>query len=225
MDSYERIKFLVALALTAIAGCVDAIGLLKLKHLFVSFMSGDSTHIAVAIGGGRWLDALAPAAIVALYLAGVIAGRLIAHLSRLWHRPLILLAEAALLLIAALVSLSGSTVTLPMALAMGMQSAAMHRVGQTKVHLTYVTGTLVNFAEKLTDALIPSSRTGRWQWLPYLLQWLALVAGAALGALGYGAWSIRALIAPTALLVVLALITFVSSRTNVGQIEPLGGRA
>jgi uncharacterized membrane protein YoaK (UPF0700 family) len=108
---------------------------------------------------------------------------------------------------------------------MGMQSAAMHRVGQTKVHLTYVTGTLVNFAEKLTDALLPgsSNRQERWQWLPYLLQWLALVTGAALGALAYATWSIRALIAPAALLIVLALI--VSSRTNLAQIEELGGRA
>ena len=225
MDSYERGKFLIALALTGIAGCVDAIALLKLKHLFVSFMSGDSTHIAVSMGGGRWAEALFPAAIVALYLLGVIAGRLLAHLSRLWHRPLILLAEALLLLIAALVSETRLTVMLPMALAMGMQSSAMHRVGQTKVHLAYVTGTLVNFAEKMTDDLLARDRRQRWQWLPYFLQWLALVTGAVLGALAYGAWRIRALLAPAGTLAVLALITFIFSRTDLGQIEELGGRA
>ena len=36
MNSYERGKFLVALVLTGVAGCVDAIGFLLLKHLFVS---------------------------------------------------------------------------------------------------------------------------------------------------------------------------------------------
>jgi uncharacterized membrane protein YoaK (UPF0700 family) len=225
VNSYERGKFLIALALTGIAGCVDAIAVLKLKHLFVSFMSGDSTHIAVAMGRGNWAEALSPAAIVALYLSGVIAGRLLAHLSRLWHRPLILLIEALLLLSAALAFQTRLAVMVPMALAMGMQSAAMHRVGQTKVHLAYVTGTLVTFAEKLTDALVPGSGVERWQWIPYLLQWLALVIGAVLGAIGYGPWRMHTLLAPAATLAVLALITFASSRTGLGQIEELGGRA
>jgi uncharacterized membrane protein YoaK (UPF0700 family) len=224
MDSYERGKFLVALALTGVAGCVDAIAFLKLKHLFVSFMSGDSTHIAVATSGGMWAQALSPATIVALYLFGVIVGRLLAHLSRLWHRPLILLLEALLLLTAALVSQAHSMVMLPMALAMGMQSAAMHRVGQTKVHLAYVTGTLVNFAEKLTDALISGCHSERWQWLPYLLQWVALIIGAALGAQAYGAWRIEALLAPSAALGAFALVTALLSRSGADQAEELGGR-
>jgi hypothetical protein len=61
--------------LTGVAGCVDAMAFLKLKHLFVSFMSGDSTHIAVAASAGMWAEALSPAAIVALYLLGVAVGR------------------------------------------------------------------------------------------------------------------------------------------------------
>lgn len=224
MDSYERDKFLVALALTGVAGCVDATAFLKLRHLFVSFMSGDSTHVAVAASAGTWAEALSPAAIVALYLLGVAVGRLLAHLSRLWHRPLILLAAALLLVTAALASEGRSMVMLLMAFAMGMQTAAMHRVGATTIHLTYVTGTLVSFAEKLTDALIPGSGAERWQWLPYLPQWIALVIGAALGALAYRAWGIRALLAPAATLGALALITFLASRSGLGQIEELGGR-
>lgn len=224
MDSCERGKFLIALALTGVAGCVDATAFLKLKHLFVSFLSGDSTHIAVAASAGMWGEALFPAAIVALYLVGVAAGRLLAHLSRLWHRPLILLAEALLLVIAALVSEGRSMVMLPMALAMGMQSAAMHRVGEMRIHLTYVTGALVNFAEKLTDALIPGRHTKQWQWLPYLLQCIALVLGAALGALAYRAWGIRALLAPAVTLGALAVTTFLSSRSGLDQVEELGGR-
>jgi uncharacterized membrane protein YoaK (UPF0700 family) len=223
MDPYERAKFLIALTLTAVAGCVDAIAFLKLKHLFVSFMSGDSTLFAVAMSGGAWTEAVLPARIVVLYLLGVIVGRLLAHLSRRWHRPLILFIEALLLVVGAL--MAGSRVMLPMALAMGMQSATMHRVGETKIHLTYVTGTLVNFAEKLTDAVIRGHRGQRWQWLPYLLQWLTLVIGAALGALVYRAWGINAVLAPAATLGLLALITFLSSRSGLDGVEELGGRA
>lgn len=90
MDSFERAKFIIALVLMSIAGWVDATAFLRLKHLFVSFMSGDSTHIATALGGAVWTEARFPAAIVTVYLSGVIAGRLLAHLSRQWHRPAIL---------------------------------------------------------------------------------------------------------------------------------------
>ena len=224
MDSYERAKFIIAVMLMGIAGCVDAIGLLRFRHVFVSFMSGDSTQIAVALGGGTWTEARFPAAIVALFLAGVVAGRILSHLSRVWHQPLILFVEAVLLLLAALVLQTRWAVMVPIALAMGLQSAAMHRVGQMRVHLTYVTGTLVSFAEKLTDAFVMGG-TERWQWLPYLLQWTGLVVGAVLGALAYRAWRIEALLAPAAVLAALVVITFVSSRADVGQIERLGGRA
>lgn len=220
MESHERDKFLLAVVLTAIAGCVDAVGFLKLGHLFVSFMSGDSTHIAVALGDGVWHEARFPAAILVVYLAGVSAGRQLAHFSTRWHRPLILFVEAWLLLIS-VISPTRLAAMLPMALAMGMQSAAMHRVGQTKVHLTYVTGTLVNFAEKLTDAVLLGHRAERWQWLPYLLQWIALVLGAALGAITYGTWGMKALGVPAAALVMAA---FVASRADFDQIERLGGR-
>lgn len=225
MDSYERGKFLVAIVLTGIAGWVDATAFLSIKRLFVSFMSGDSTHIAVALGSGVWTEALFPAEIVAVYLSGVVAGRLFAHLSRVWHRPVILSVEAVLLLIAVLASQTRLTLMLPLALAMGMQSAAMHRVGQTKVHLAYVTGTLVNFAEKLTDAVVGGSGADRWQWFPYFLQWLTLVTGAGLGALAYQTWRMEALLAPAAVLAMLALVTLASSRVDLGRIERLGGRA
>jgi uncharacterized membrane protein YoaK (UPF0700 family) len=222
MDSYDRGKLLVAIVLTGIAGAVDAIGFLRLK-LFVSFMSGDSTHIAVGLGGGPWTAAGFPAAIVALYLSGVIMGRLLAQLSGLWHRPLILFIEAILLMGAALASHTRTTVMMPLALAMGLQSAAMHRVGQTRVHLTYVTGALVSFAERLTDALV--LRTERWQWLPYLLQWLALVLGATLGANAYATWRMKALLAPAGILGALAIMTVLASRTYLGPPERLGGRS
>jgi hypothetical protein len=46
-----------------------------------------------------------------------------------------------------------------------------------------------------------------------------------LGAFGYEVWHMRALLATAATLAVLALVTFASSRTDLGQIQELGGRA
>jgi Protein of unknown function (DUF1275) len=44
----------VATMLAALAGMVDVIGYLHLKGLFVSFMSGNSTQLAAALGRGDW---------------------------------------------------------------------------------------------------------------------------------------------------------------------------
>src|SRR5215472_19023315 len=47
----------LAAMLAALAGMVDAIGYLHLKGLFVSFMSGNSTQLAVSLGQGNLAEA------------------------------------------------------------------------------------------------------------------------------------------------------------------------
>src|SRR5689334_8967098 len=56
LDSRQNI--LLACALSALAGYVDGIGLLHLGGLFVSFMSGNSTRMAVSLADGQWPAAL-----------------------------------------------------------------------------------------------------------------------------------------------------------------------
>ena len=46
-----------------------------------------------------------------------------------------------------------------MALAMGLQNAAMNRIGQQAVSLTYITGTLVRCARQLAEAVTKRSGT------------------------------------------------------------------
>ncbi len=50
MDEAALGDLLLAAALIAVAGFVDAIGFLTLGHLFVSFASGNSTQFAIAVG-------------------------------------------------------------------------------------------------------------------------------------------------------------------------------
>ena len=45
---------ILALLLTAIAGFLDAIGYAQLHHLFVSFMSGNSTHLGMSLALHDW---------------------------------------------------------------------------------------------------------------------------------------------------------------------------
>ncbi len=195
----------LAAALLAIAGFVDAVGFLTLGHLFVSFASGNSTQFAIGVGGVVLSKTSAAGGLVGLFVAGVVGGRLLAIAAKDWRRPAILIVESALLGAAALVPLSGVRPAFLMAVAMGAQNGVLHKAGQTRTALTYVTGTLVNFGERLADALCREGPAGAW--VPYLVLWLGIICGGAAGAAAYGAWGIRALLIPMACVLVLAAAT------------------
>lgn len=195
----------LAICLIAIAGYVDAIGFLKLGHLFVSYMSGNTTQFAVAASQGAASKAGEAGGIVALFVAGVVLGRLLALWAKQWRRPAILILDAALLGLAALAAFSPAAIV-PIVLAMGIQNEAIRKAGETKTALTYVTGTLVSLGETIADAFGAEPKE-RWAWVPYLLLWIGLVIGAAIGAQIYAELGVKALLWPAAALVLLAAIT------------------
>jgi Protein of unknown function (DUF1275) len=61
--------------LAALAGIVDSIGYLHLRGLFVSFMSGNSTQLAAALGQGELTGVATIAELIALFVLGAAAGR------------------------------------------------------------------------------------------------------------------------------------------------------
>src|SRR5579862_5191141 len=141
----------LAISLTTVAGYVDAVGLLKLGNFFVSFMSGNSTQFGVSLGHGHFDKAREAGIIIALFVVGVIAGHLWAKETGQWRRPAVLIVDAALLGLAAFIAASPFSFV-PMVLAMGLQNAALHKAGEIKTSLTYVTGSLVSFGENIADA-------------------------------------------------------------------------
>jgi uncharacterized membrane protein YoaK (UPF0700 family) len=195
----------LATALLAIAGFVDAVGFLTLGHLFVSFASGNSTQFAIAIGGVSVSNASSAGALVGLFVVGVVGGRTLAIAAKDWRRPAILIAETLLLGAAALVPLSGLRAAFLMALAMGAQNAVVHQAGRTRTSVTYVTGTLVSFGERLADALFSAGPVAAC--IPYLIFWTALVCGGAAGGIAHTEYGIRALVIPTAGVLILAAAT------------------
>src|SRR5579862_1514670 len=67
----------MAVLLAGLAGMVDAIGYIRLQHLFVSYMSGNSTQFAIAIGRGRFAEAGQILALIVLFVIGAAGGRLL----------------------------------------------------------------------------------------------------------------------------------------------------
>ena len=184
LDSRRNIA--LACALSALAGFVDAIGYLQLGGLFVSFMSGNSTRMGVAIAHAHWQTAAEALGLVALFVIGAAAGSLIVLGHGAYRQPFVLLAEALLLAVAALAYSFGqpSLAVAAIVLAMGLENAVFQIHGGAGLGLTYVTGALVKVGQLMAKALTGGSR---WAWAPNLLLWAALVAGSVLGALAY-AW-------------------------------------
>ncbi|HEX7923019.1 MAG TPA: YoaK family protein [Bradyrhizobium sp.] len=180
----SRRNLALACALSALAGYVDGIGYLHLGGLFVSFMSGNSTRLGVTLAEGHWQHALEALELIVLFVAGAAAGSLVV-LSRIPHRqPLILLVEALLLMAAALAYAYGlpNAAVAAIVLAMGLENAVFQLEGGAGLGLTYVTGALVKAGQLIAAALTGGAP---WAWLPNLLLWAALVAGALTGALAY----------------------------------------
>ncbi|MGV3478858.1 MAG: YoaK family protein [Sphingobium sp.] len=181
MIRHDRHAQRLAICLAMLAGFVDAVGFLKLGGLFVSFMSGNSTRLAVGLSEGSsfaWRAAL----LITAFVVGVVGGSLLPATK---NRPRAVLAMvAALLLAAALADLLGmnNAAIGAMALAMGCANTVFQRDGEVSIGVTYMTGTLVKLGQRIADALRGGAPTA---WIPYLLLWLGLVAGAVAGSIGY----------------------------------------
>lgn len=115
MKRDDLARLLLSIALIAVAGCVDAIGFLETGHLFVSFMSGNSTQFTVGLAHLDWSKATLPGLFVGIFFIATFVGRLAEIYARGWSRPLILACEAVLLTAAGLV-LSPTTAALTQAL-------------------------------------------------------------------------------------------------------------
>lgn len=179
-----------AAALAAVAGYVDTIGFLKAGGFFVSFMSGNSTRLAVGLVRGS-PSAPTAAGLIGAFVLGVMVGTAVNGEGRRCTRW-VLLIVASLLAMAALMDETGfgALSIFVAAAAMGAENATFAHEGEGPIGLTYMTGTLVKVGQRLVQVLQGKTGTG-WFW--FLLLWAALVSGGVLGALAYGAAGFRGL--------------------------------
>jgi uncharacterized membrane protein YoaK (UPF0700 family) len=190
------------------AGYVDALGFLKLGGFFVSFMSGNTTRLGVGLAGMSWHAALA-GTLIAIFVVGVVVGSLVGHVAGS-QRPAAVLALVAVLLgVAAGFSMLGVTggAIAAMALAMGAENAVFERGGEVSIGLTYMTGTLVRFGQRLTGALLGGKAFG---WVSYLFLWTGLAGGAVAGAAAYPHWGLNGLWIAAAAAAIFAAIAAVA---------------
>jgi uncharacterized membrane protein YoaK (UPF0700 family) len=189
--TYRRRYWFLAAALSALAGYADANAFVHLGGYFVSFMSGNSTRLGVGLAE-RLESAAIAGGLIALFVLGVIAGALINSTGTKAGSTRVLAAVATTLTLAsALASAGAAYFAIPLlACAMGALNAVFQRDGEVSIGLTYMTGTLVRMGQRIANALKGGDR---WDWGPYLLLWMGLVLGGALGAFVYGRIGLSAL--------------------------------
>lgn len=173
----------LAMGFAGLAGFVDAIGFLKSGGLFVSFMTGNSTRLAVGLAEATSTGAAA-AALIALFVLGVAIAAMFTA-ARGTHRKAAAASLVAFLLTAAAIfqSIDWNLPALALlCLAMGASNTIFQRDGEVSVGVTYMTGTLVRLGYRIADAFRGQRQS---EWLPYFLIWLALVIGGVAGALTF----------------------------------------
>ena len=190
MQSYDRQRQGLAVSLACLAGYVDAVGFLSAGSYFVSFMSGNTTRLAVDLATD-WRTAVTPALLIAGFVFGVASGALVAIRSGQRRKPLVLGIVASLLICAAIAdSIDQRTVSLAfLVMAMGALNNTFQRDGEVTIGLTYMTGALVRLGQAIGAALAGERRSG---WGGYLLLWAGLALGALGGALASMHWSAMA---------------------------------
>lgn len=183
-----------AVASAALAGFVDGAAFLQLGGFFVSFMSGNSTRAGVGIASGSAHAAIA-IGLIAAFVAGVAAGSTAAR--RGAGPGLRMALVTGTLVLTALLSTPGWSLAggLGLALAMGAMNTVFEENGENRFGVTYMTGALVRVGQRLAGAAAGEPALA---WLPYLLLWAALVAGAAAGAALFHLWGAGALWIATA---------------------------
>lgn len=193
MHALNRPTLMLAFCLSALAGCVDAIGFLQLSGHFVSFMSGNTTQLAVGLAQGNMSHVMLLGMIIGLFVAGSMLGTFVNYGSSIKKRAANVLMLVSLLLAGAALTYGAgmplAAIAL-MALAMGAENAVFQRSGDIAIGLTYMTGTLAKLGQRLASVFLGG---GSFAWLPYLLLWISLMIGGVTGAALYYAFGMHSL--------------------------------
>jgi len=233
----DVIKAAVALAVTLVAGFVDIVGYLAIYHIFTAHVTGTTVHLGRDLASRHWAAAAMAATVLGGFLFGSIVGRAVIEAgARLRIRRvasiniaaetslLILFVPLSKLLILSNTSQKACALLALLAVAMGLQTATLTRIGALTIHTTFVTGMINKLAQLLSHVLFYSydiflaSKAGEKTHYRRLQHasarqasfffsiWGFYLLGAILGTLLYFQIGVRSMYAP-AFLLVLTIVT------------------
>jgi len=230
--------FIIAVLLAWIAGFVDAVGYVSVANVFPAHMSGNTAAFGAHLGGGQFSDIAERAFAIPMFVVGVFLGALMGRAmqdKKLRRRfapsfileGLLLTAFVALTFgLKAPVWISGSRafpLVAMLAIAMGLQNATLRRARGLAVRTTFITGILVNMAERAAGyvarvfdrrrsrhpAMEARRRKERKEALKYALLWCGMFFGAASGAALEMRWGTQVVLLPVCGLIVITIQDFI----------------
>ena len=229
----NRISYAVVSLLAAIAGFVDAVGFITLSRIYVANMSGNSVAVGIQLAFSYWPESLRRLWPILAFVVGMLFCRILVEFGAQLHLRYVtsvaLLCEIVFLApvcLAAWSSPDSQTLYVGLlALAMGIQNAAITNVQSVTIHTGFVTGillkTVIEFAKYLIwvyDCVVVGTHSAAYVftrsfkqksfqltlWLAFI--WCSYVFGACLGTWGQQAFHLRALVFPLlGLLLVIAI--------------------
>ncbi len=158
----ENLPLFVAALLTWIAGFVDAVGFVSLGRIYTANMSGNSVAVGIQAASQNWPEMVHRLWPVLFYVAGLLLCRILIEIGARERiraiASLAFLGEIALLVPACLATSSHAAADsylyiALLALAMGVQNAALTRFSSLTLHTGFVTGTLLKMSEEFTKFL------------------------------------------------------------------------
>lgn len=204
----------IAWLLAFVAGFVDVQGFLSFGGYFVSFLSGNSTRLGVALVGGTE-SATRLAGIIAAFVIGAAVGSLCGVFGARWRQSAMLWFATVMVVTSTLIQHAGYAYV-----GIGLLAAAMGAVNgvftdgrEVTIGVTYMTGTLVKLGQRLGAALRGEPLR---EALPYFLHWCGLVLGGVAGTIAFRRHLENALWIPAAIMAVLAIAVKQLAR-NGGQ--------
>ncbi|MCF6776138.1 DUF1275 domain-containing protein [Thiotrichales bacterium 19X7-9] len=177
------INLIIQFIFTAVAGWADTAGFLIVAHVFVSFMSGNSTQLMVALVQNNLIITLTMIVVITGFVFGVIIGEIVRHkVKRRFTFIVLLLESIALWLVILFVFFNDSKFFfLPIfSFAMGLHNTSLYKENSLLVK-TYISGTLVSLGQAIAKACV--SRENLKLVLNPLIVFIGFVIGAITGAL------------------------------------------
>lgn len=241
LTSLEKIN--LAFAMTWAAGFVDLVGFVSLYGLYTSHMTGNTVGMAREISLLDWPGVVRHGWPIATFVFGLMLGAFIYEAEKRRSIPVpfppAILLEAILLgiFIAAATGTNFKADIPPqpaakfflmvalLAVPMGIQNVVIRKVGGINVYTTFVTGSLVKFAESLSEYLFwlrdrtrgrfrvrilkalrvtPRLVTAQHAALTFGL-WVIYLTGGVCGGFALQQWRLLAMLAPFTLLASVAL--------------------
>ncbi|HZS84575.1 MAG TPA: YoaK family protein [Stellaceae bacterium] len=199
--------------LCVVAGYVDGFGYFALGHVFAANMTGNTVLFAAAAGQGDWERATRYGVTLGAFIVGSLAAAVLKRILRRHFMPLFM--EAAVLALTYLPLAGELPALVLLAIAMGLQGAAITRSGAVSAQTIVLTSTIIRFTEGAIDWVFPREETGENTAAATTrvsaLAWTAYAFGAGIGVAAIKVMR-NPLIAPILALLLLAIEMMVAGR-------------